>query len=128
MTETINGIPTSKTLSDIFNVVCNSSLDNPVKTKQLILLTGLNERQLRDAINTLRFMYGVPIGAVRGTKKNGYYLINTQDSLLETIAPIRSQAREELKLIRKLTTNYNEWKEVQQQWLLTHLTSLNTLY
>ena len=71
MTETINGIPTSKTLSDIFNVVCNSSLDNPVKTKQLILLTGLNERQLRDAINTLRFMYGVPIGAVRGTKKNG---------------------------------------------------------
>lgn len=128
MTETINGIPTSKTLSDIFNVVCNSSLDNPVKTKQLILLTGLNERQLRDAINTLRFMYGVPIGAVRGTKKNGYYLINTQDALLETIAPIRSQAREELKLIRKLTTNFNEWKEVQQQWLLTHLTSLNTLY
>ena len=125
MTETINGIPTSKTLSDIFNVVCNSSLDNPVKTKQLILLTGLNERQLRDAINTLRFMY---IGAVRGTKKNGYYLINTQDALLETIAPIRSQAREELKLIRKLTTNFNEWKEVQQQWLLTHLTSLNTLY
>ncbi len=128
MTETINGIPTSKTLSDIFNVVCNSSLDNPVKTKQLILLTGLNERQLRDAINTLRFMYGVPIGAVRGTKKNGYYLINNQDALLETIAPIRSQAREELKLIRKLTTNFNEWKEVQQQWLLTHLTSLNTLY
>lgn len=128
MTETINGIPTSKTLSDIFSVVCNSSLDNPVKTKQLILLTGLNERQLRDAINTLRFMYGVPIGAVRGTKKNGYYLINTQDALLETIAPIRSQAREELKLIRKLTTNFNEWKEVQQQWLLTHLTSLNTLY
>lgn len=128
MTETINGIPTSKTLSDIFNVICNSSLDNPVKTKQLILLTGLNERQLRDAINTLRFMYGVPIGAVRGTKKNGYYLINTQDALLETIAPIRSQAREELKLIRKLTTNFNEWKEVQQQWLLTHLTSLNTLY
>ena len=45
MTKKINGIPTSKTLSDIFNVVCNSSLDNPVKTKQLILLTGLNERQ-----------------------------------------------------------------------------------
>lgn len=115
MTETINGIPTSKTLSDIFNVVCNSSLNNPVKTKQLILLTGLNERQLRDAINTLRFMYGVPIGAVRGTKKNGYYLINNQDALLETIAPIKSQVREELKLIRKLSTNFNEWKEVQQQ-------------
>lgn len=111
----INGIPASKELVTIFSMVKGSTLENPVKTKDLKNATGLSERMIRDGINNLRFTYSVPIGAVRGTKKNGYYLINNQDALLETIAPIRSQAREELKLIRKLTTNFNEWKEVQQQ-------------
>ena len=84
----INGIPASKELVTIFSMVKGSTLENPVKTKDLKNATGLSERMIRDGINNLRFTYSVPI---------------------------QSQLREESRLINKLVDNFLTWNENEEE-------------
>ena len=111
----INGIPASKELVTIFSMVKGSTLENPVKTKDLKNATGLSERSIRIAINRLRFDYGAPIGSLRDGNLNGYYFITTIGDLDATRYPIQSQIREESRLINKLVDNFLTWNENEEE-------------
>ena len=106
----INGMPASKELVTIFSMVKGSTLENPVKTKDLKNATGLSERMIRDGINNLRFTYSVPIGSIRHATNAGYYFIRSETDLIACIAPIRAQAREELNVVNKLKDNLKDWR------------------
>ena len=107
----INGIPASKELITIFNMIKGANLDNPVKTKDLKRTTGLSNRSVRILIKRLRFYYGVPVGSMRDGNLNGYYFITTIQGLDATRYPIQSQIKEERKLINKLVDNFLNWNE-----------------
>lgn len=84
-----------------------------VPRKQIEKLTGLSERKVKEAVESLRAKQ-VDVGSLRGyrrpvngrqeaTPPHGYYFITCHDDLDATVLPLTSQALSELRTIQTLT-------------------------
>lgn len=107
----INDLPANEEALTIYSAIKGATLEKPIKTKTLKRITGLNERELRGMINTLRFYYSVPVGSIRHKNNNGYYFIRSEDDLIACIAPIKAQASQELRIITQLKENLENWRD-----------------
>jgi hypothetical protein len=90
-----------------------------IKTTKLLLKemqfenTNRDRRYLRELIRTLRIKHKVPILSMRNSNAKGYFIAETANEILEFIAPISSQIKEEKRMLRALVTNdLEEWKEL----------------
>lgn len=90
-----------------------------IKTTKVLLkelqLEGSSRgrRNLRGMIRTLRLKHKVPILSMRNSNANGYFIAETANEIVEFIAPISSQIKEEKRMLRTLVTNDLEgWKEL----------------
>lgn len=90
-----------------------------IKTTKVLLkelqLEGSSRgmRCLRELIRTLRLKYKVPILSMRTSNVNGYFIAETANEIMEFIAPISSQIKEEKRMLMALVTNdLEKWKEL----------------
>ena len=90
-----------------------------IKTTKVLLkelqLEGSSRgrRNLRGMIRTLRLKHKVPILSMRNSNANGYFIAETANEIVEFIATISSQIKEEKRMLRTLVTNDLEgWKEL----------------
>ena len=90
-----------------------------IKTTKVLLkemqLEGSSRgrRNLRGMIRTLRLKHKVPILSMRNSNTNGYFIAETANEIMEFIAPISSQIKEEKRMLRALITNDLEtWKDL----------------
>ena len=68
---------------------------------------------LRELIRTLRLKHKVPILSMRNSNVNGYFIAETENEIMEFIAPISSQIKEEKRMLRALVTNdLEKWKDL----------------
>lgn len=93
-----------------------------IKTTKVLLkelqLEGSSRgrRNLRGMIRTLRLKHKVPILSMRNSNANGYFIAETANEIVEFIAPISSQIKEEKRMLRALVTNDLEgWKELLKE-------------
>lgn len=73
----------------------------PVRNTTLGMFLGVNERQVKDTIKTLRDDWKLPIGSLR-EPPYGYYWISTPEEFLAWFEPMRSQAFSELRTAYRL--------------------------
>lgn len=90
-----------------------------IKTTKLLLkelqLEGSSRgmRCLRELIRTLRLKYKVPILSMRSRNANGYFIAETTNEIVEYIAPISSQIKQEKRILSVLkTSSLEKWKEL----------------
>ena len=90
-----------------------------IKTTKVLLkemqLEGSSRgrKNLRGMIRTLRLKHKVPILSIRNSNTNGYFIAETANEIMEFIAPISSQIKEEKRMLRALITNDLEtWKDL----------------
>lgn len=90
-----------------------------IKTTKLLLKemqfenTNRGRRCLRELIRTLRLKHKVPILSMRNSNVNGYFIAETENEIMEFIAPISSQIKEEKRMLRALVTNdLEKWKDL----------------
>jgi DNA-binding GntR family transcriptional regulator len=72
--------------------------DNGIHVRQLVIATGLSERDIRSAVSKLR-EEGV---AVVATPESGYYIAETSDELAECCRFLRSRAMHTLHIEARL--------------------------
>lgn len=90
-----------------------------IKTTKVLLkemqLEGSSRgmRYLREMIRTLRLKYKVPILSMRNRNANGYFIAETTDEIMEYIAPISSQIKQEKRILKALkTSSLEKWKDL----------------
>lgn len=93
-----------------------------IKTTKVLLkemqLEGSSRsmRNLREMIRTLRLKYKVPILSMRNSNENGYFIAETTDEIMEYIAPISSQIKQEKKILKALkTSSLEKWKDLLKE-------------
>lgn len=75
--------------------------------------TNRGMRCLRELVRRLRLKYRVPILSMRNRNANGYFIAETENEIMEFIAPISSQIKEEKRMLRALVTNdLEKWKDL----------------
>lgn len=70
----------------IYNLL-PKGIDRPKPLKELVKLSGLNNREVRGIIYRLIVLHHIPIGA-QYKRPNGYYIINERK---QALAPLTSQ-------------------------------------
>lgn len=90
-----------------------------IKTTKMLLkelqLEGSSRgmRCLRELIRTLRLKHKVPILSMRNRNANGYFIAETTNEIVEYIAPISSQIKQEKRILSVLkTSSLEKWKEL----------------
>ena len=65
--------------------------ERPRPLKELVQLTGWNQRRIRDMISRLIVIHHLPIGAVYYHPGNGYFQISNNQERSQALAPLTSQ-------------------------------------
>jgi hypothetical protein len=74
---------------------------NAMPLRELLLITGSDAREIKDAIRSLVVDFKVRVGASRGDTP-GYYLITSSDEARTTVQPYISEIRQLVRRIRVL--------------------------
>ena len=87
--------------------------DNATTGGELATITGYNTRLISSAISNLIIHYGVPIIGARVGTRNGYYIAETRQELLEGLVSLKNQVKNEQKRLDVLmsiedVTNYEK--------------------
>lgn len=92
---------------------------NNIKTTKLLLMEMQIEnnskgvRYFRELIRNLRIKHKVPILSMRNSNENGYFIAETTDEIMEYIAPISSQIKQEKRILKALkTSSLKKWKDL----------------
>ena len=64
---------------------------------EITTITGYNSRLISSAISNLVSRYGVPIIGARVGIRNGYYIAETREELLEGLISLKNQVKNEQK-------------------------------
>lgn len=64
---------------------------------EIATITGYNSRLISSAISNLVIRYGVPIIGARVGIRNGYYIAETREELLEGLVSLKNQVKNEQK-------------------------------
>ena len=64
---------------------------------EITTITGYNPRLISSAISNLIIRYGVPIIGARVGIRNGYYIAETKEELLEGLVSLKNQVKNEQK-------------------------------
>ena len=64
---------------------------------EIATITGYNSRLISSAISNLVIRYGVPIIGARVGIRNGYYIAETREELLEGLISLKNQVKNEQK-------------------------------
>ncbi len=64
---------------------------------EIATITGYNPRLISSAISNLIIRYGVPIIGARVGIRNGYYIAETREELLEGLTSLKNQVKNEQK-------------------------------
>lgn len=80
---------------------------------EIATITGYNPRLISSAISNLVIRYGVPIIGARVGTRNGYYIAETREELLEGLVSLKNQVKNEQKRLDVLmsiedVTNYEK--------------------
>lgn len=80
---------------------------------EIATITGYNSRLISSAISNLVIRYGVPIIGARVGIRNGYYIAETREELLEGLRSLKNQVTHEQKRLDVLmsiedVTNYEK--------------------
>lgn len=67
--------------------------DNATTGGELATITGYNTRLISSAISNLIIHYGVPIIGARVGTRNGYYIAETRQELLEGLVSLKTKLR-----------------------------------
>ena len=86
---------------------------------ELATITGYNTRIISSAISNLIIHYGVPIIGARVGTRNGYYIAETREELLEGLVSLKNQVKNEQKRLDVLmsiedVTNYEKIIELER--------------
>lgn len=65
--------------------------ERPRPLKELVQLTGWNQRMVREMISQLVIIHHLPIGAVYHHPGNGYFQISNNEERSQALAPLTSQ-------------------------------------
>ncbi len=65
---------------------------NAIRKRDLVEITGLPERQLREIIASLILIFHVPIGSSYSAKHGGYYIIRTYEEAQEVYEILKAHA------------------------------------
>lgn len=71
---------------------------------EIATITGYNSRLISSAISNLVIRYGVPIIGARVGIRNGYYIAETREELLEGLKSLKNQVKHEQKRLDVLTS------------------------
>lgn len=75
--------------------------------------TNRGMRCLRELVRRLRLKYRVPILSMRNRNANGYFIAETTNEIVEYIAPISSQIKQEKRILSVLkTSSLEKWKDL----------------
>ena len=75
--------------------------------------TNRGMRCLRELVRRLRLKYKVPILSMRKRNANGYFIAETTNEIVEYIAPISSQIKQEKRILSVLkTSSLEKWKDL----------------
>lgn len=80
---------------------------------EIATITGYNSRLISSAISNLVIRYSVPIIGARVGIRNGYYIAETREELLEGLVSLKNQVKNEQKRLDVLmsiedVTNYEK--------------------
>jgi len=64
---------------------------------EIATITGYTPRLISNAISNLVIRYGVPIIGARVGSRNGYYIAETREELLEGLISLKNQVKNEQK-------------------------------
>lgn len=81
-----------------------TGMERPRPLKELVNLTGWNNRKVRNVVNRLIVDYQVPIGASYEVPYNGYYIIADDSERTKALAPLLSQVTEINKRIYAISS------------------------
>lgn len=70
---------------------------NATTSGEIATITGYNSRLISSAISNLVIRYGVPIIGARVGIRNGYYIAETREELLEGLNSLKNQVKNEQK-------------------------------
>ena len=71
---------------------------------EIATITGYNSRLISSAISNLVIRYGVTIIGARVGIRNGYYIAETREELLEGLKSLKNQVKHEQKRLDVLTS------------------------
>ena len=77
---------------------------NAMTGKEIATITGYKSRLIYSAISNLVIRYGVPIIGSRVGTRNGYYIAETKEELLEGLVSLKNQVKNEQKRLDVLMT------------------------
>ena len=69
---------------------------------EIATITGYTPRLISSAISNLVIRYGVPIIGARVGSRNGYYIAETREELLEGLISLKNQVKNEQKRLNVL--------------------------
>ena len=86
---------------------------------EIATITGYNTHLISSAISNLIIHYGVPIIGARVGTRNGYYIAETREELLEELVSLKNQVKNEQKRLDVLmsiedVTNYEKIIELER--------------
>ena len=86
---------------------------NATTGREIATITGYKSRLIYSAISNLVVRYGVPIIGARVGSRNGYYIAETREELLEGLISLKNQVKNEQKRLDVLmsiedVTNYEK--------------------
>ncbi len=86
---------------------------------EITTITGYNSCLISSSISNLVIHYGVPIIGARVGSRNGYYIAETKEELLEGLVSLKNQVKNEQKRLDVLmsiedVTNYEKIIELER--------------
>ena len=84
---------------------------------EIATITGYNSRLISSAISNLVIRYGVPIIGARVGIRNGYYIAETREELLEGLVSLKNQVKNEQKRLDVLMSieDVNNYEKILER-------------
>ena len=84
---------------------------------EIATITGYNSRLISSAISNLVIRYGVPIIGARVGIRNGYYIAETREELLEGLNSLKNQVKNEQKRLDVLMSieDVNNYEKILER-------------
>ena len=84
---------------------------------EIATITGYNSRLISSAISNLVIRYGVPIIGARVGIRNGYYIAETREELLEGLVSLKKQVKNEQKRLDVLMSieDVNNYEKILER-------------
>jgi hypothetical protein len=90
---------------DCARALVRATMQRPVRNTTLGMFLGVNERQVKEIIKTLRDDWRLPIGSLR-EPPYGYYWIASAEEFEAWFNPMRAQAFSELKTAYRMAKRH----------------------